>query len=81
MLRMMLEFVLSQMERGITKEEIISRASKLNIGLKCSIKDLVRDADLIFSTVTAEMKKIKTHGMKLKNIFNSATPEEKKEPK
>ena len=31
--------------------------------------------------VTAEIKKIKTHGMKLKNILNSATPEEKKEPK
>ena len=37
-----------------TKEEIISRASKLNIGLKSSLKDLVRDADLIFSTVTAD---------------------------
>jgi hypothetical protein len=31
--------------------------------------------------VTAEIKKIKTHGIKLKNIFNSATPEEKKDPK
>ena len=31
--------------------------------------------------VTAEIKKIKTQGMKLKKILNSATPEEKKEPK
>ena len=37
-----------------TKEEIISRASKLKIGLKSSLKDLVRDANLIFSTVTAD---------------------------
>ena len=31
--------------------------------------------------VTAEIKKIKTQGIKLKKILNSATPEEKKEPK
>ena len=37
-----------------TKEEIISRASKLSIGLKSSLQDLVRDADLIFSTVTTD---------------------------
>ena len=43
-----------KLQESDTKEEIISRASKLNIGLKCSIKDLVRDADLIFSTVTAD---------------------------
>ena len=36
------------------KEEIISRASKLNIGLQFSLKDLIRDADFIFSTVTAD---------------------------
>ena len=43
-----------KLQESDTKEEIISRASKLNIGLKTSLKDLVRDADLIFSTVTAD---------------------------
>ena len=43
-----------KLQESDTKEEIISRASKLNIGLKSSLKDLVRDADLIFSTVTAD---------------------------
>ena len=37
-----------------TKEEIIARASKLNIGFKFSLKDLMKDADFIFSTVTAD---------------------------
>jgi hypothetical protein len=31
--------------------------------------------------VTAETKKIKTHGIKLKKTVKSATPEEKNEPK
>ncbi len=43
-----------KLQESDTKEEIISRASKLNIGLKSSLKDLVREADLIFSTVTAD---------------------------
>ena len=43
-----------KLQESDTKEEIISRASKLNIGLKSSLKDLVKDADLIFSTVTAD---------------------------
>ena len=37
-----------------TKEEIFERASKLNIHVKLSLKELVRDSDLIFSTVTAD---------------------------
>jgi hypothetical protein len=47
---------------------------------KSSIVPNLFSSDQLF-IVTAEMKKIKTHGIKLKNIFNSATPEEKKEPK
>ena len=43
-----------KLQESDTKEEIISRASKLNIGFKFSLKDLVKDADLIFSTVTAD---------------------------
>ena len=37
-----------------TKEEIVTRAEKLNICIKSSLKELVRDSDLIFSTVTAD---------------------------
>ena len=36
-----------------TREEIISRAGKLDIVFKSSLRDLIKDADLIFSTVTA----------------------------
>ena len=43
-----------KLQKSDTKEEIISRASKLNIGLKSSLKDLIKDADLIFSTVTVD---------------------------
>ncbi len=37
-----------------TREEIVARADKLNIFIKSSLKELVRDSDLIFSTVTAD---------------------------
>ena len=43
-----------KLQKSDKKEEIISRASKLDIGLKFSLKGLLRDADLIFSTVTAD---------------------------
>ena len=43
-----------KLQESDMKEEIISRASKLNIGLQFSLKDLIRDADFIFSTVTAD---------------------------
>ena len=43
-----------KLQESGTKEEIISRASRLNIGFKFSLKDLVKDADFIFSTVTAD---------------------------
>ena len=43
-----------KLQESDLKEEIISRASKLNIGLQFSLKDLVSDADFIFSTVTAD---------------------------
>ena len=37
-----------------TKEEIVARANKLNIRIKYSLEELIRDTDLIFSTVTAD---------------------------
>ena len=37
-----------------TKEEILARAKDLNIHIKTSIHELVKDSDLIFSTVTAD---------------------------
>ena len=37
-----------------TREEIVARANKLNICIKFSLKELVKDSDLIFSTVTAD---------------------------
>ena len=37
-----------------TKEEIVARADKLNICIKFSLQELVRNSDLIFSTVTAD---------------------------
>ena len=37
-----------------TKEEIVARANKLDIRLKFSLEELIRDTDLIFSTVTAD---------------------------
>ena len=37
-----------------TKEEILARAKELNIHIKASIQELVKDSDLIFSTVTAD---------------------------
>ncbi len=37
-----------------TKEEIITRAKELNIRIKLSLQELVKDSDLIFSTVTAD---------------------------
>ena len=43
-----------KLQESETKEEIIEKASKLNIGVKFSLKDLVKDADFIFSTVTAD---------------------------
>ena len=43
-----------KLQESDTKEEIIARASKLNIGFKFSLKDLIKDADFIFSTVTAD---------------------------
>ena len=57
-----------------TKEEIIARASKLNIQIKFSLKELIRDADLIFSTVTADQalsvaKKVSMH-LKKGSFFN-----------
>ena len=47
---------------------------------KSSIVPNLFSSDQLF-IVTAEIKKMNTQGIKLKNIFNSATPEEKKEPK
>ena len=37
-----------------TKEEIVARANKLDIRIKFSLEELIRDTDLIFSTVTAD---------------------------
>ena len=37
-----------------TKEEIVARAKELNIHIKFSLQELVKDSDLIFSTVTAD---------------------------
>ena len=37
-----------------SKEEILARAKELNIHIKASIQELVKDSDLIFSTVTAD---------------------------
>ena len=37
-----------------TKEEIVARANELDIRIKFSLQELVRDSDLIFSTVTAD---------------------------
>ncbi len=37
-----------------TKEEILARAKELNIHIKASMQELVKDSDLIFSTVTAD---------------------------
>ena len=37
-----------------TKEEIVARANELNIHTKFSLQELIRDSDLIFSTVTAD---------------------------
>ena len=37
-----------------TKEEILARAHELDIRIKFSLRELVRDSDLIFSTVTAD---------------------------
>ena len=69
-----------------TKEEIIARASKLNIQIKFSLKELIRDTDLIFSTVTADQalavaKKVSTHLKKGAFFFdlNSCAPSSKQE--
>ena len=69
-----------------TKEEIIARASKLNIRIKFSLKELIKDADLIFSTVTADQalavaKKVSTHLKKRSFFFdlNSCAPSSKQE--
>jgi 3-hydroxyisobutyrate dehydrogenase-like beta-hydroxyacid dehydrogenase len=69
-----------------TKEEIIARASKLNIQIKFSLKELIRDADLIFSTVTADQalavaKKVSMHLKKGSFFFdlNSCAPSSKQE--
>ena len=69
-----------------TKEEIIDRASKLNIQIKFSLKELIRDADLIFSTVTADQalavaKKVSMHLKKGAFFFdlNSCAPSSKQE--
>ncbi len=37
-----------------TKEEILARAKELNIRIKPSLQELVKDSDIIFSTVTAD---------------------------
>ena len=37
-----------------SKQEILARAKELNIHIKASIQELVKDSDLIFSTVTAD---------------------------
>ena len=42
-----------KLQESETRKEIISRAGKLDIVVKHSLRDLVKDADLIFSTVTA----------------------------
>ena len=69
-----------------TKEEIIARASKLNIQIKFSLKELIRDTDLIFSTVTADQalavaKKVSMHLKKGAFFFdlNSCAPSSKQE--
>jgi len=69
-----------------TKEEIIARASKLNIRVKFSLGELIRDADLIFSTVTADQalavaKKVSIHVKKGSFFFdlNSCAPSSKQE--
>ena len=42
-----------KLQESETREEIISRAGKLDIVFKSSLRELIKDADLIFSTVTA----------------------------
>jgi len=42
-----------KLQESETREEIISRAGDLDIVFKSSLRDLIKDADLIFSTVTA----------------------------
>ena len=42
-----------KLQESETREEIISRAGELDIVFKSSLRDLIKDADLIFSTVTA----------------------------
>ena len=48
--------------------------------IRSSIVPNLFSSDQLF-IVTADTKKIKTQGIKLKNIVKSATPEEKKDPK
>ena len=75
-----------KLQSNHAKEEIIARASKLNIRIKFSLKELIRDADLIFSTVTADQalavaKKVSTHLKKGAFFFdlNSCAPSSKQE--
>ena len=42
-----------KLQKSETREEIISRAGKLDIVFKSTLRDLIKDADIIFSTVTA----------------------------
>ena len=42
-----------KLQKSETREEIISRAGKLDIVFKPTLRDLIKDADIIFSTVTA----------------------------
>ena len=74
-----------KLQSNDTREEIISRASKLNIRVKSSLNELVKDADLIFSTVTADQafKVARDSSLFLKeNVYffdlNSCAPSSKK---
>ncbi|MDC3075815.1 DUF1932 domain-containing protein [Paracoccaceae bacterium] len=74
-----------KLQSNDTREEIISRASKLNIRVKFSLDELVKDADLIFSTVTANQafKVARDSSLFLKeNVYffdlNSCAPSSKK---
>ena len=42
-----------KLQESETREEIISRAGELDIVFKSTLRDLIKDADIIFSTVTA----------------------------
>ena len=43
-----------KLNKNETREEIISRGTELNIAVNLSSEEVIKDADLIFSTVSAD---------------------------